>query len=221
MSKASKLALGALASASSASAGIVVFDFPDVTYDNLDNFGTIQCVSIDLVSQTFVFNDSGDTPAFGALTNYERGFGFYGWDVSAALAGPNYLEVFLPGSTVSSALNFSTAISYRYGSGLPRSTFFLGLRLTADGQDHFGWLELTSADFADGYTQVTFKRFAFNDVAGESITTPGTPVPEASTLGFVGGLFGLAVAAHLRRRRLKQSAASDAFLALAAGEKLN
>ncbi len=218
MSKASKLTLGALASASSATAGIVVFDFPDVTYDNLENFGTIHCVSIDLVSQTFVFNDSGDTPAFAALTNYERGFGFYGWGVSAALAGPSYLDVFSPASTISSALNFSTDISYRYGSALPRSSFFLGLKLTAQGQDHFGWLELSSAEFAGGYTQVTFKRFAFNDVAGESITTP---VPEASTLGFVGGLFGLAVAAHVRRRQQKQTAASNAFLALAAGEKLN
>jgi hypothetical protein len=37
----------------------------------------------------------------------------------------------------------------------------------------------------------------------------------------VGGLFSLVAAAHVRRRRQQKAAASDKFLALAAGEKLN
>ena len=47
-----------------------------------------------------------------------------------------------------------------------------------------------------------------------------TAVPESSTLGFAGGLFGLVVAAHLRRRKAKQAAAPDSLLKLAGGESI-
>jgi hypothetical protein len=106
---------------------------------------------------------------------------------------------------------------------VPNGIVYLGLKLTNGTDIHYGWFEFNSTDgqaFLEH--QFTFTRFAFNDVAGQSILAgQTTAIPEASTLGLVGGLFGLVAAAHVRRRKFKQAAASDKFLALAAGEKLN
>jgi hypothetical protein len=87
----------------------------------------------------------------------------------------------------------------------------------------YGWIEAVATASNDPlFNNVTFTRFAFNDIAGQSILAgQTTAIPEASTLGLVGGLFGLVAAAHVRRRKQKKAAASDKFLALAAGEKLN
>jgi hypothetical protein len=110
---------------------------------------------------------------------------------------------------------------------VPNGIVYLGLVLVQYYQGipefNYGWFEINSTDNPlNGAHVFTFTRFAFNDVAGQSILAgQTTAIPEASTLGLVGGLFGLVAAAHVRRRKLKQAAASDKFLALAAGEKLN
>ena len=99
-------------------------------------------------------------------------------------------------------------------------TSYVALRLTVSLTEHqYGWLELTG----NGSGGIVATRFAFDDQINAAWVYAGDvgAVPEPSTLGLVGGLFGLVAAAHLRRRKLKQVAASDKFLALAAGEKLN
>lgn len=224
MSKASTLSritVGAAATASSVSGAVVVFDFPDVSHDNLYNNGSVSFGSINL-NGTFASTLTG-SPGFVAGMGYYGGLNFYSVGVSAAMdTATGYLRVFSAGSSVSSAASFLGygGSANRYGSDLPRSIFYLGLKLTQGGQDHYGWLELSSVDAPPGgFTTVTFHRFAFEDVAGQSITTPAA-VPEASTLGFAGGLFGLVVAAHLRRRKAKQAAAPDSLLKLAAGESI-
>lgn len=213
----SRLAVGAAATAAtSASGAVVVFDFPDFSYDNLANTGGISFGHINLGTGTFDLTTSA--PGFTARMDYSYGLVFEGFQVSAATSG-GYLGVLAPGGAVSSSLAFAS-YDTNYGSSLPRSIFYLGLKLTQDGQDHYGWLELSSVDAPPGgFTTVTFRRFAFEDIAGQSITTPAA-VPEASTLGFAGGLFGLVVAAHLRRRKAAQSAAPDSLLKLAGGESI-
>lgn len=215
----SRLAMGAAATAAtSASGAVVVFDFPDVSYDNLENIGGISVGSINLGAGTFD-PFSTTSPGFNVRMDYYYGLVFDGFNVTAASSG-GYLGVVSAGSAVSSSLTFANSVS-NYGSSLPRSIFYLGLKLSQGGQDHYGWLELSASDAPPGgYTTVTFHRFAFEDIAGQSITTPAA-VPEASTLGFAGGLFGLVVAAHLRRRKAAQAAAPDSLLKLAAGEFRN
>jgi hypothetical protein len=219
---ASKLALAALASASTASGAIVVFDVTDVTYDNQYSGGFVRADGINLANGTY---GTGITaPYITIAMSLAYAFSGSGYGVGLAKVDGDRLQLLSGGASISSSLSFTSdyETASRYGSDLPRDTFYLGMKLTGGADTHFGWFEFTSADYAGGYTQVTFKRFAFNDVAGESILAgQTTAVPEASTLGLVGGLFGLVALAHARRRKAKQAAASEKFLALAAGEKLN
>jgi hypothetical protein len=93
------------------------------------------------------------------------------------------------------------------------------IRTVSLTERQYGWLEL----MGDGSGGIIATRFAFDTQINAAWVYAGDAgaIPEPSTLGLVGGLFGLVAAAHLRRRKLKQVAASDKFLALAAGEKLN
>jgi hypothetical protein len=133
------------------------------------------------------------------------------------------LNFLAPGSVVSNdSLGFSGPMLPTSRGSVSESTSgtrYIGLRLQGGEGDNFGWLEVSYSARVDGVRTYTFTRFAFG-TDFQAITTP-TAIPEASTLGLVGGLFGLVAAAHVRRRKLKQAAASDKFLALAAGEKLN
>ena len=103
-----------------------------------------------------------------------------------------------------------------FNSGTSYVALIRTLSLT---ERQYGWLELTG----DGSGGIVATRFAFDTQVNAAWVYAGDSgaIPEPSTLGFVGGLFGLVAAAHLRGRQLKQKAASDKFLALAAGEKLN
>lgn len=103
-----------------------------------------------------------------------------------------------------------------FNSGTSYVALIRNLSLT---ERQYGWLELTG----DGSGGIVATRFAFDTQVNAAWVYAGDTgaVPEPSALGFVGGLFGLVAAAHLRRRQLKKPAASDKFLALAAGEKLN
>ena len=96
--------------------------------------------------------------------------------------------------------------------------------LLQDGPDaYWGWAELQFVE-AGGATTLTVTGFAFEDspnapiLAGDTGGGPA-PVPEPGTMAVGAGLFALAVGAHLRRRREKKAAASDALLNLAAGAR--
>jgi hypothetical protein len=139
----------------------------------------------------------------------------------AFASGENDMALLSYGDEVSPYLPGIYSFQYVAALGIAdisEVTVYLGLRITLDNNDtHYGWAQISRAG-----DSVLIPRFAFNDVANESILAgQTTAVPEASTLGLVGGLFGLVAAAHVRRRKAKQAAASDKFLALAAGEKLN
>lgn len=216
----SRLSLGVAATATSASGAIVVFDIPDVTYDNYVLPGTVYVSAINLQTGSFSIQTSGvTTPRF----QISVGYGSY---ASIALSGNGVLAstsfLFADG-LIGPALGFANPPGFFYTYAVPTGTIYLGLSLSNSSDIHYGWFEIESTNGSVGGQDVfTFTRFAFNDVAGQSIFAgQTTAIPEASTLGLAGGLFGLVAAAHLRRRKLKQAAASDKFLALAAGEKLN
>jgi hypothetical protein len=204
--------LGALAAAApgTSSAAIVVFDTNDVTLDTSSVVQYVNFGSINISNGTFT-NDSVSNPYIGAAISYG---GFF------LSSTPGVISFgFDPfGSLVDSSTEFSENNPYNpYAALIPQGVYYLALRLTQDSQDHYGWIEFTKTG-----TDIIFNQFAFENTPGASIVVGSTSaIPEASTLGFAGGLFGLIAAAHLRRRRQKQDAASDRLLALAAGEKLN
>jgi hypothetical protein len=206
--------LGALAAAAPAtsSAAIVVFDINDVTLSSSspNNIGSYMS-SIDITNGTFIV-DQGSSPGFGFVTGPYYGSRFY---TAVSLGETKFLNsVVIAGSLISSSGDWG-AILYLAQPTLGLN--YIGMQLTQDSQVHYGWFEFTKTG-----TDIILNRFAFENTPGASIVVGSTSaIPEASTLGFAGGLFGLIAAAHLRRRRQKQAAASDRLLALAAGEKLN
>ncbi len=216
-----------LASASSASAAIVIFDinpdfqathttsrvlqvgslnFSNGTFSNA-TFGTLGLFYIDNYSNT-------KTVYFGSFDS-ESSFDVYNTAIGNSLISS--------GVSIDASSNFTNSKRiFHYNGNTPVGTHYIALSTNLGGGNQYGWIEFTAAYGNGTYNDLTFTRFAFNDVAGQSILAgQTTAIPEASTLGLVGGLFGLVAAAHVRRRKLKQAAASDKFLALAAGEKLN
>jgi hypothetical protein len=214
---------GASLSTSSLPAAIVVFDIsPDITgFSTSFEFYGIQAGQLNFTNGSYA---AGQTSFYaGAL--YDA-FDVRGGTTRFAVLGGITPLFFNLGNTISSSETFGASDSnFTIAAGeVPVGTYYLGLMSTQDSLTRFGWLEVVSQSYGFGGSdrEFTFTRFAFNDVAGQSILAgQTTAVPEASTLGLVGGLFGLVAAAHVRRRKLKQAAASDKFLALAAGEKLN
>jgi hypothetical protein len=213
----SRLTLGVAATAvTSASGAIVVFDIPDTTYDSYLNNGSLSFSAINLESATYQPINFGVSPKFQIGAGYEY-FNFQG-NPGLSAAQNSFSSV---GNIIDANLVFADNRTPD-AEDVPNGLVYLGLRLTSGADVHYGWFEFESSpgEFGGQYI-FTFTRFAFNDVAGQSILAgQTTAVPEASTLGLVGGLFGLVAAAHVRRRKFKQAAASDKFLALAAGEKL-
>ena len=207
--------LGALAAAApgTSSAAIVVFDTNDVTLSSSPT--TVEGAffgSINITNGTFTSGNTFGPPVIGFYAGPYYGSFFYQFLSS----GETDFQGLLPaGSILSSGSPFGTTATFGYLSNIPLGVNYMGMELTLESQAYFGWFEFTKTG-----TDIVLNRFAFENTAGAPILV-GTAVPEASTLGFAGGLFGLIAAAHLRRRRQKQAAASDRFLALAAGEKLN
>lgn len=212
----SRITVGAAAAGSTASGAIVVFDFnPDV---RLGIKSVVWVSSLDFGARSFS-QTYGYTNTCFSLGNYGY-LGFYGlpnFTVGRANGVFNDLRLFNADEVIDAGTTF-ISFSYTNYSGIPVGTFYLGLRDTQDAQTRYGWLEFTHENSG----VYVLNRFAFETTSGQSILAGQTGVvPEASTLGFAGGLFGLVAAAHLRRRKSNQAAASDKFLALAAGERLN
>ena len=225
----SRLTLGVAATASTASGAIVIFDInPDVSRSDFTySFGGVGVNSLNFANGTFAAGSTNLPSLFAVGTAYGAVRFQYGssYNVAAVRPQPASVELSLmaAGSTVGPGLAFVNDTNLtNYNSDPSSGTRYVGLRLNQSGQTYYGWFEMSYSAPVNGFRDYTFTRFAFNDVAGQSILAGQTSaVPEASTLGLVGGLFGMVAAAHVRRRRQQQAAASDKFLALAAGEKLN
>ena len=213
----SRLTLGvaATATATSASAAIVVFDInPDFQANHNAN-SSLQIGTLNFSNGSFP-NSTGLL-----IDNYATNKSFYLVNNYSFRSGNSLLPA---GTLIESGYTFAPFAQFsHYYLDTPIGTHYIALSYTSNDGIFYGWIEAIAAASNDSlFNNITFTRFAFNDVAGQSILAgQTTAIPEASTLGLVGGLFGLVAAAHLRRRKLKQAAASDKFLALAAGEKLN
>jgi hypothetical protein len=229
-----------LTAASSAPGAMIIFDIPDlIVSDNQLGYNGLNIDSLNLADGSFT-TSTFSTPVYSSPPPVGSfSFGTYNYSTPGqpnvffrlgyntivnpgAVQGGGALNFLAPGSVVSNeSLGFSGfPTSIGSVSESTSGTRYIGLRLLGNDADYFGWLEVSYSARVDGVRNYTFTRFAFEGTAFQAITTP-TAIPEASTLGLVGGLFGLVAAAHVRRRKLKQAAASDKFLALAAGEKLN
>ena len=218
----SRLAFGLLAGASAvpaASGSIVVFDTNDLSVSGWTIVDKINRADGTFSTGANLGNFVPPTIVFGVSLYY---------NFLTIQANPIRTLSSNPAGTVLALLDLGDSISGEapgFGgnvsatlSSIGTGTHYVGLRWSDNSQDYYGWLQFTLSSYSD----IKINQFAFNDVAGQSILAgQTTAVPEASTLGFAGGLFGLVALAHARRRQQKQPAASEKFLSLAAGEKLN
>lgn len=188
--------------------------------NGLPSFG-LSLSSNELDGATFLFSGQGIS-AGGSnviIGSQYNPYGFYGnYYVNVS---QNRISSLTLGTEIRSASDV-----YAYGnikgrvSSFSNGTSYVALIRTVSPTEHqYGWLELTG----DGSGGIVATRFAFDTQINAAWVYAGDAgaIPEPSTLGLVGGFFGLVAAAHLRQRKLKQKSASDKFLALAAGEKLN
>ena len=217
-----------LASASSASAGIVVFDInPDFQAPH-NSSSLLEVGSLNFSNGTFSSNAISGRWGLFSIDNFSIARTVY----FGTLDSESYVDVnntaignslISSGVSIDASSNFTNSKRiFHYIGDTPVGTHYIALSTNFGGGNQYGWIEFTAAYGNGEYNDFTFTRFAFNDIAGQSILAgQTTAIPEASTLGLVGGLFGLVAAAHVRRRRQQKAAASDKFLALAAGEKLN
>ncbi len=212
-----------------AEAELIYFDVSPARVIGPNIGESISFGNIDLTAQSYVFGSVG-TPSFRLLLEWDSlvfGQGYYGiqFAMRADYAYDTVGARFAYGSTIGSTLTFSdfaTGIGV-YDGWTAGETAYLGLRMDRglDGYS-YGWARLTfGLELTD---PVTISGFAFQSdpnvavLAGDQGGGP-TPVPEPGTMAVGAGLFALAVGAHLRRRREKKAAASDALLNLAAGAR--
>ena len=249
LSSYSKVTVGSLAAASAAGSAEAAIVFFDVNPDQTIPFGgTGTFGSIDLVNGTYTLNGtagryfglawSGDyfsgsvNPVVGniewgynasyvtrlALDDSISGASAWTWSTKSAPAGA-YL--------VGGYIGDSGEWGFSGDSG--SVTGFAPLRINVGGNFHYGWAEVTYANtnsfgnYLNNAT-ITVAGFAFEDQLNTAILAGDTgggpaPVPEPGTMAVGAGLFALAVGAHLRRRREKKAAASEALLDLAAGAR--
>jgi hypothetical protein len=130
-----------------------------------------------------------------------------------------YLDRLPEGAVIDSTSTSFGDLSIREGQWNGGGTGYVGLVLNDGTNIHYGWMALDYTENGPA-TALTVTGFAFEDTPGAPILAGATAaIPEPGTWAAGGGLFALAVGAHLRRRRAKKAAASDALLNLAAGAR--
>jgi hypothetical protein len=93
-----------------------------------------------------------------------------------------------------------------YGQFLNSSIGFVGIKFKVSGSDHFGWIRVHANIGPSNAVTTTVLDWAYNDVAGASITAGEGIAPEPSTMSM--GILAAGAAGVLAwRRRRKQIAA--------------
>ena len=243
----SKVAVGSLAAASaagSAEAAIVYFDV-NPAQTSVPN-STLSFGSINLGTGTYTLNGLSDT-SFGLYFSSFNG-GLSGYLSTIGSAEWGYTTPYIERLALNDGISGASAWSWNappngylftgyigdsgnwgFTGNDDSKTGFAPLRIDAGGGNYnYGWVEVTtqvtnrSSTYLNGAT-VTVTGFAFEDQVNTAILAGDqggpAPVPEPGTMAVGAGLFALAVGAHLRRRREKKAAASEALLNLAAGAR--
>jgi hypothetical protein len=129
------------------------------------------------------------------------------------------LSLLTAGTEISATSKYLANTSLSEGQWNGGGTGYVGLVLNNGTNKHYGWAALAYTE-NNAATALTVSGFAFEETPGAPILAGATaPIPEPGTWAAGAGLFALAVGAHLRRRRAKKAAASDALLNLAGGAR--
>jgi hypothetical protein len=217
-----------VAAPSEADAAIVFFDVnPDQTINPGGPQLTVTFGSIDLVNGTYTLNSKTGTYLYFTVAS-DSWFNS-GQYIETAGSGPapgyNAYKLSLGDPINDAALIQWGPISGSFGDWYSGGSGYIALRLNAGGGNYnYGWAQLSFVNNGDLSTALTISGFAFENTVNTSINAGDqgggpAPVPEPGTMAVGAGLFALAVGAHLRRRREKKAAASDALLNLAAGAR--
>ncbi len=197
----------ALAAATPAMAQIVYTDFPDITANKAQSESIYFDLDRSGGGTTFASTNLDDVPG--------RDFQLYFPNIEASKP---YIINLVDGGAVSAktgwfATNFAAGAVIEppadaaFFEGLfPILTspdpYFLGLRLTADESEYFGWARITSSESA-----VTLHDFAYNSTPGGEILAGATAsvIPEPSTYAAVAGLLAGSAALYARRRKANRA----------------
>jgi hypothetical protein len=224
-------------------AAIVYFDInPDQTLNGISS-SYVTFGNINLSTGTYSLASGGNYFSIGLSFEGNLFSGIYGGTVQWGLSSTDYSGSTPFQPTRVQKLPFGTSISDispSIGSWVDYGPFMLyngtgpwvgggnayaPLRINAGGGDYnYGWVNINFTDNGIGASSSIITGFAFEDqintaiFAGDQGGGPAA-VPEPGTMAVGAGLFALAVGVHLRRRREKKAAASDALLNLAAGAR--
>jgi hypothetical protein len=223
----------ALSAAGTSQAAIVLFDVNPAKTIGVAGDPTNQTLSftdINLGTGTYIGSIGYGPPIYSGPTFWftipgeneftalgAGGMGLVGY--GAVGAPTKYLDRLPEGAVIdSTSLSFS-GLSIREGQWDGGGTGYVGLVLDNGTNKHYGWAALAYTE--DGAaTSLTVSAFAFEGSPDTAILAGATTaIPEPGTWAAGVGLFALAVGAHLRRRRAKKVAASDALLNLAGGAR--
>ena len=173
------------------------------TFWDIDGDGTID--------EAVIKNESSSKKTFAGL---EGRFSF-------ASTQNGLLLALSSGQTVGTGLNFDNRAELLFYSALRSSTSgflsgvenYFGFKLSASGSTYYGWAKTTLTDSSfSPYGTMTISEWAYNDVAGASITvgdTGNSAVPEPSSFAITGlGLLAAGAGGVRRWRREKKDKAS-------------
>lgn len=130
----------------------------------------------------------------------------------------NTLSLLPAGTVINATSKYISNASMSEGAWNGGGTGYVGLVLSKGTNKHYGWAALAYTENGPA-TALSVSGFAFEETPDTPILAGATAIPEPGTWAAGAGLFALAVGAHLRRRRAKKVAASDALLNLAGGAR--
>jgi len=141
--------------------------------------------------------------------------GSYGYNPSfVGLMQPNgpYIDRLVAGETIGNSSNFYQGLGYfdgpfNYGEWVPTERGFIGLRLTINGQNYFGWADVTFWNLTGEQPVFTLHSYAINLTPNESINAGQTKKRRRHEVvsPLVLLLAGASGVTALKRRRKKAS----------------
>jgi hypothetical protein len=187
------------------SVGFSVFGYGTTDVENLD----VNSDGVDDFRFSHYFRPQGSCGYYGYYGYYGgcyiRHFGnsdMTGLGSNGAVVGKMATGAFIgPGQSFSSSQELGDV--YYYSDFSPwKGTGILGFVFKIDGENHYGWAELTSGGY---YGSVSISKIAYEDVANTKIFA-GQLIPIPATAPLLGAALGaLGIGAFRRRKREYQA----------------